>query len=283
MSAQIRPASAGRAYKALPQLTDTGSRTWITRGANFVVAISEVQPGAVLSRANNPDEYMVLLGGVAAATIRAGAESIEAAPESLTIVPPGPSEVEANGAGYVVRVMSNRATDLLAKAENAATYADGAAEVAPLVPWPDPVGGFKLRNYKPFDYDKPDTNMRLFRCTNLMINVLTKRAAPRDVSKLSPHSHDDFEQASLLLEGDYIHHLRYPWVPDMLKWRPDEHVEIGSPSVTVIPPKVVHTSRNIGDKRSWLIDIFSPPRVDFSRKPGMVLNADEYPMPTELQ
>ena len=133
MSAQIRPASAGRAYEALPQLTDTGSQTWITRGANFVVAISEVQPGAVLSRADNPDEYMVLLGGVAA-TIRAGAETIEAAPESLTIVPPGSSEVVAKGAGHVVRVLSNRATDLLAKAENAATYADGAAEVAPLVP-----------------------------------------------------------------------------------------------------------------------------------------------------
>lgn len=282
MSAQIRSASAGRAYEAPPQLTETGSQTWITRGANFVVAVSAVEPGAVLSRADNPDEYMVLLGGVSA-TITAGMETIDAAPESLTIVPPGPSEVVAKGKGHLVRVLSNRAADLLAKAENAATYADGAAEVAPLVPWPDPVGGFKLRNYKPFDYDKPDTNMRLFRCTNLMINVLTKRTSPRDVKKLSPHSHDDFEQASLLLEGDYIHHLRYPWVPDMSLWRPDEHLEIGSPSVTVIPPKVVHTSRNIGDKRSWLIDIFSPPRVDFSRKPGLVLNADEYPMPAGLQ
>jgi mannose-6-phosphate isomerase-like protein (cupin superfamily) len=282
MSAQIRPASAGRAYEAPPQLTQAGSRTWITRGGNFVVATSAVEPGAVLSRSDQPDEYMVLLGGVAA-TIKAGAETIEAAPESLTIVPPGPSEVVAKGAGHLVRVLSNRAADLLAQADNAATYADGAREIAPLVPWPDPPGGFKLRNYKPFDYDKPDTNMRLFRCTNLMINVLTKRGAPRDVKKLSPHAHDDFEQASLLLEGDYIHHLRYPWVPDMSQWRPDEHLEIASPSVIVIPPKVVHTSRNIGDKRSWLIDIFAPPRLDFSRKPGLVLNADEYPMPAGLQ
>jgi mannose-6-phosphate isomerase-like protein (cupin superfamily) len=244
--------------------------------------MSAVEPGAVLSRSDHPDEYMVLLGGVAA-TIKAGAETIEAAPESLTIVPPGPSEVVAKGAGHLVRVLSNRAADLLAKADNAATYADGAGEIAPLVSWPDPPGGFKLRNYKPFDYDKPDTNMRLFRCTNLMINVLTKRSAPRDVKKLSPHAHDDFEQASLLLEGDYIHHLRYPWVPDMSQWRPDEHLEIASPSVIVIPPKVVHTSRNVGDKRSWLIDIFAPPRLDFSRKPGLVLNADEYPMPAGLQ
>jgi mannose-6-phosphate isomerase-like protein (cupin superfamily) len=282
MSGEIRSASAGRAYEAPPQLTETGSRTWITRGANFVVAISEVERGAVLRRADNFDEYMVLLGALAA-TIRAGDETVEAAPESLTIVPPGPSEVTAKGAGHLVRVLSNRAADLLAQAENAAAYADGAPEVAPLAPWPDPPGGFRLRNYQPFDYHKADTNMRLFRCTNLMINVLTKRTAPRDVKKLSPHSHDDFEQASLLLEGEYIHHLRYPWVSDLSQWRPDEHMEIGSPSVIVIPPKVVHTSRNIGEKRSWLIDIFAPPRLDFSRKPGLVLNADDYPMPAGLQ
>src|SRR5690606_18848167 len=99
MNAQIRPASAGRAYETSPQLTDIGSQTWVTRGANFVVAVSAVEPGAVLSRTDNPDEYMVLLGGIAA-TIRAGAETIEAAPESLTIVPPGTSEVVAQGKGY---------------------------------------------------------------------------------------------------------------------------------------------------------------------------------------
>jgi mannose-6-phosphate isomerase-like protein (cupin superfamily) len=278
MNAQIRPASAHRAYDPAPQLTEPGSRTWITRGANFVVAVSEVEPGAVLSRADNPDEYMVLLGDVAA-TIRAGAETIEAGPESLTIVPPGPSEVTAKSRGVLVRVLSNRAADLAANAENAATYADGAPEVAPLVSWPDPAGGFRLRNYRPLDYDRPDTNMRIFRSTNLMINVMTRRTSPRDITKLSPHSHDDFEQASLLLEGDYIHHLRYPWGPDMSTWRPDEHLEIGSPSVTIIPARVVHTSRNVGPGRSWLIDIFAPPRLDFSRKPGMVLNADDYPMP----
>lgn len=272
-----RPATCLKAYASPPRLSEASSRTWITRGGNFVVAISEVTAGAVLERDDNPDEYMMLLAGTGA-TVAAGGELIEAESESLTIVPPGASRITTKGPGHVVRVLSDRCVDFAAEADNAAVYAGGAKDVVPLVPWPAPPGGYKLRNYKPFSYDKPETNMRVFRCTNLMMNVITKRTAPRDTTKLSPHAHEDFDQASLLLEGDYIHHMRYPWTADLAEWRDDEQIAVGSPSVLVIPPKAIHTSRNVGTKRSWLIDIFAPPRVDFSKR-GLVLNADDYPMP----
>ena len=243
-----------------------------------MIAVSRVSAGATLRRTDNPDESAVLLPEIGA-LIEAGGARVEAGPETLTIVPPGAGAVTARGDGLVVRVFSARAADLAARAANAAAYAAGAPDVAPLVPWPDPPpGSFKLRHYKLADHAKADSNMRIFRCTNLMINVLAKRATARDVTKLSPHSHADFEQASLAVEGTYVHHLRYPWTPDMTAWRADEHLEIGSPSVTVIPPNVVHTSRNIGGP-GWLIDVFAPPRVDFSTKPGLVCNADEYRCP----
>ncbi len=282
MSNRTIPATQARHYSDAPQQLVPGAQTWITRGANFVVALTQCSAEAALSRADNPDEYMVYLVGTPA-VIEAGGQRIEAKADSLTIVPPGASRVMLSGAGQVLRVFSNRASDLAQVASNAALYAAGAPEVAPLLAWPDPVGGFKLRNYLLSEYTQADSNMRIFRSTNLMINIMTSRDVARDVRKLSPHSHTDFEQGSLALCGNWIHHMRYPWTADLTTWKEDEHIEMGSPSLLVIPPKAIHTSRNVNDGGASLVDIFAPPRMDFSSKPGMVCNAADYPMPASAQ
>ncbi|SIR59627.1 hypothetical protein [Pseudacidovorax sp. RU35E] len=275
----IRPASVARHHDEPPAHEADGARTWVSRGANFIVTVSEVQPGATLARQGQPDEYFVFLP-YAGATIHAGDASIEASAESVTIVPPGDSRVVMKAAGQVVRVFSHQAADLLALAGNAADYARPTPEVAPLVPWPTPADGFRLRHYPLAQHTQADSNMRIFRSTNLMVNVMTPRMVARDVRKLSPHSHTDFEQGSLALRGDWVHHMRYPWTADMNDWREDEAIQVGSPSLTVIPPKVIHTSRNTNDGGAWLLDIFAPPRMDFAGKPGKVANEHDYPLPT---
>lgn len=73
--------------------------------------------------------------------------------------------------------------------------------------------------------------------------------------------------------------MRTPWTPDSTAWRDDEHRHCTSPAIVVIPPGPTHTSQAVGDMRHWLIDVFVPPRADFSARPGWVLDADEYPLP----
>ncbi len=276
---QIKP-SCSLYYSDAPQIQDAdGQKTWITRSANVVVVLSQVKAGTVLSRNGNPDEYMLLLPPNMRAKVTAGGASVEAMPETLTIVPPGDSTVTALDDGLITRVFSVRAIDLARQAANAAVYASGAPSVAPIKDWPTPADGFKIRNYKLADYTDPKIFGRLFRSTNLMINVFERKTDRRDPKKLSPHSHADFEQISLTLEGTFVHHLRTPWTPDSSTWREDEHLQVGSPSALVIPTNVIHTTQDIGDGVVWLIDIFGPPRMDFSLQPGVVRNADEYPMP----
>jgi len=260
-----------------PGVIEPGRRAWITRGANFAIEISQVEAGATLSRTEQPDEYMLLLPD-APAQVQAGDQTVSAEPDSLLIVPPGRSTVTMARDGLVMRVFSSHAQDMLALASNPQPYAQARPDVAPLHTWPAPIGGFGLRCYRLAEHVAEGSKMRIFRCQHLMINVLTRRDQARDVRAMSPHSHADFEQGSTTLYGTFEHHLRHVWASDMTRWRPDEHLRTGSPSVTVMAPGVIHTSNNLGDVPAWLVDVFAPPRVDFSRQPGMVCNAADYPM-----
>ncbi|MFD6566913.1 hypothetical protein [Micromonospora profundi] len=279
VSTPIRPAQWIEFHSLPPTvLGRNGSTTWIARAANLVIAYTEARAGDVFTRAAQPDEYAVLMySSSAPVTVSAAGRTESVSEEAFVVVPPGDSEIRVDGDGTLIRLFSSRAEDLCASAVNAAAYAEPDERVAPLQPWPDPVGGFALRVYRLADTPIAEGRFgRIFRTTNLMVNFLAEEPKPRDVRKLSPHHHDDFEQVSLAVKGRFMHHIRYPWGPDSTRWRPDESREIATPSICVIPPPTVHTTQGVGPHQQ-LIDIFSPPREDFSAS-GWVLNADDYPM-----
>jgi mannose-6-phosphate isomerase-like protein (cupin superfamily) len=263
------------------EVTQAGSRTWFFRGQNFVQAYTRLAAGDTLDREEQQEEYVVLLVGDAVdVTITADGQSENVTERAVVVVPPGRSSVAAGSDCDVVRLFDHRTADVLAKASNAESYAAPHPRVAPLEPWPEPVGGRRLRVYS---IDRvpaePGRFGRIFRTSSFMVNFLDLQEGPRDPEKLSPHHHDDFEQCSLAVEGAYVHHIRTPWTAKQSQWREDEHERVGSPSVAIIPPPTVHTSAAVGEGRNQLIDIFCPPREDFSAQQGWVLNAEDYPAP----
>jgi hypothetical protein len=255
-------------------------RTWLGRGQNMIVAYSEVQPGAQFVRSNQPDEYMLVLPEPGAgAVLEAGGEKVEIAGFTLAILPPGDSLITLRQGGQLIRVFSTRNADLAAQCANASGYAEPHPNIPPFQEWPQPPGGFRIRHYSLDVPPQPGRFGRIFRCTTMMINMLPYEPDPRDNTRLSPHHHDDFEQCSLAIKGAFTHHIRWPWTANAAHWRNDDHEHCPAPSIAVIPPPAIHTSAATETSGNQLVDIFAPPRMDFSKMAGWVLNADEYPMP----
>lgn len=251
-----------------------GSRTWSVCGRNFAVAITELGAGDRLAERDLPDEYMLLVQDDAVVGVEHGGLALVSVSEpALVVVPAGTSAVHAASSTTVVRVFTARCDQQMRRAVNYAAGAD--PRTAPL---PEPAGadGEGIRIHRLRDIPSEEGRLgRIFQTASLMVNWFPVHEGPRDTERLSPHSHEDFEQMSVTLTGDYIHHLRVPWTPRMSEWRDDAHVQVGSPSMTLIPPSVVHTTRAVGPGPHTLIDVFAPPRADFLAK-GWVLNAGEY-------
>lgn len=253
-----------------------GSPTWVVRGANFVVTITRATSGERLERKGQPDEYMLFVPPGVVADVEADGKRLTVEPDFLTIIPPGDSQIIVPAGGDIFRFFSSRASDLTAQSANTETYEGDFSEVATLVDWPEPIGGFRVRTYPLKDVVSRDVFGRIYRSTNLMVNIFEPYTGSRDQAELSPHSHADFEQGSLTVAGPFEHYLRTPWGKDRAAWDDDLVLGCESPSITVIPAGMIHTTAWFG-AQGRLIDIFSPPREDFSRRSGWVRNEADYP------
>lgn len=276
----FKRAAYGRFYDEKPVESDRNGDAWYCRGQNLVVNYIAANEGGRFARAGQPDEYVLLMpvAGMKAKVSANGEEQAVSGP-CVVFIPPGDSEIEVESAGEILRLITTQSADIVAKCPNARDYAEPDPNVAPFAPWPEPVGGYKIRAYSGTAPRQEGRFGRLYRGSTIMVNFGDGTIGKRDPRNVSPHHHDDFEQYSIALAGEFVHHLRWPWTHDMTTWLEDEHALCAAPSVCVIPPPATHTSAGASDARNRLCDAFCPPRRDFSERDGWVLNAADYPMP----
>jgi mannose-6-phosphate isomerase-like protein (cupin superfamily) len=254
----------------------TVEHSWCLRAQNFCVAYTWASMSTALKQADLLDEHILVVPGTTPVQVDTldGQQASVVGP-AVIIVPPGTSSVTTGAAGALVQVFSSRAAAVLVKARNGNRYSGAEPEAAALPVHPSPSPG-TLRTYCAADIpEDPSRPGRIFRTDSLMINWFASPQSPRDIESLSPHVHKDFEHVAVTLAGEHIHHLRTPWTPQLRDWRDDEHVEVTSPSVTIIPPGILHTTQATGSGPHELIDVFAPPRADFAAK-AWVINDGDY-------
>lgn len=254
---------------------DRGDSTIVARGQNFVVEFAQLRAGSRLSRLDQVDEFFVIVSDQSRIAIHTPTTHVEVQGEALAILPAGRSEIEALEDVSFHRIFTSRARDLSARSVNADAYVTSNPDVAPLAPPVNRTHDVAVHSLSAIEVDTSRFG-RAFRNDDLMVNFINPRHGPRDPAQLSPHSHDDFEQGSLVIAGEYIHHIRRPWSSDVKRWRADLHLSAGANSVVVIPPGDVHTSQAVGSGTNLLIDVFAPPRQDLMSRPGFVLNESAY-------
>ena len=246
------------------------------RGQNFTVHRFVHAPGQTQSITSS-DEILFIFPDAGGELGMADATH-PILPRALVIAAPGTIEVRLHDAGSAYALTTGASAPAPESAVNAAVYQQPDQRVKPLdpalaaaVPQHPQVRVYPIDQI-PFPVGNP--RLKLWRTATMSINWVDYDG-PRDRAKLSPHSHADFEQGSLAIQGDFVHHIRAPWTADANQWQADQHIEAAADSVLIIPPELIHTTEGVGEGRHILIDIFAPARADFIAK-GWVHNADEY-------
>lgn len=248
----------------------------VARGQNFYV--QWLAGGGAPFAAQSARETLLLLPDASGAQIRAGNAAAQSVPgRSVCVLPAGEIEVTCDEGGRAVLLASSRADLAPGVSINDGDYATPDARiVGSEAGYARTRGQGEVQVIRIDDIvppaDKP--RLKMLQSDTLSINWVEYQDA-RDRSKLSPHSHTNFEQGSLAIDGHFVHHLRVNWGPDANQWREDQHLEAGPASLIAIPVQMIHTTEGVGDGRHLLIDVFSPPREDFIGK-GWVANAGDY-------
>ena len=251
-----------------------GGIRWFARARNFTVDFALGASGTALDASVDSESFALLPD--AAATLEGNDNTWSVARNSVVILPAGRWRLSLKEFGQMA-VLSTANTRPASSSINAVAFEAPDEEVAPV--------GSALRRKQPlrapqmFDMTQlqaPADNPRLkmLQTETMSINWVDYEGE-RDRRNLSPHLHMDCEQGSLALAGSFVHHLRVEWGKNADLWQADRHVEVGSPSMLVVPVRMIHTTEGTGGGRHVLIDVFAPARADFIAK-GWMLNAEDF-------
>jgi hypothetical protein len=264
-------------FQALAPEHRQGGRHWLMRAHNFSVEWIELAATALAFESAFESLLIVEAGVVELASAPEPSLPAGVPARSVAIVPAGRHRLSAPGGARCALIASDRGDIAGRRVLNSAGCEPPDPRVLP--------AGQPYRRRRPAEGvqvlplaaimaspDKP--RLKMLQTQTLSLN-LVEYEGPRDRAELSPHSHASFEQGSLAIAGDFVHHLRVPWGSDAGLWREDEHLQAPSPSLLVVPVEMIHTTEGVGAGRHFLVDVFSPPRADFIGK-GWVFNAADY-------
>ncbi|MFJ6324719.1 MULTISPECIES: hypothetical protein [unclassified Rhizobium] len=261
---------------SLSYFAKTSAPSSIIRGQNFTVECVTGADGADIII--HSDHETILLIPESEASLTMDSERVEIASRSIAVVPAGAFQLHLpRGARAFALTTARRDMD----SRNVVNADDYKVLDGRVIPVAKPMvrlekDADRIRVYQVDDIPFPEGNPRLkfFQSSTMSINWV-EYEGQRDRTKLSPHAHEDFEQGSLAIAGDFVHHIRTPWVSNAEEWREDQHIEASAGSMAIIPPELIHTTEGVGPGRHILIDVFAPPRADFIAK-GWVFNAGDY-------
>ena len=242
----LRDRAAGkRTPPAAPGMPAARTTSWPT---------ARPMPGAVLRAEQQVDEYALILPDAATRVeISAKGETKTVDGYSIASFRPATARSRMLDDGRIVRLITSRSSDLTAKCSNAASYAKPHPNIPPFEPWPDAAGGLSHPHLQP----RRQAGARPFRPHLPLHDLHGQLSSSRATARATSPS---CRRTSTTISSNARSRSTAPSSttsagrgrPTSTHWRDDDHELCGSPSIAVIPPPAIHTSRAIGPgSTSW--------------------------------